>query len=428
VTRLSAGLEYRRETLPHPPGRAGQLRQWRHRSRRARPARRASPASQPVIGGQRVDQSASPQQQVGLCRARRRRDRGVQPPGRRPLRGLFGLRLRLERQDRGRFEPVEGLALRASASTGFRAPSLQQQFFAAQATNNVNGVLLETVTCRSTIRSPSRSARRRSMPSTSDLLFGRPGLHAVPRLNVTIDAYQVEIDDRIVVTDNLTATRDAPQPPRHQSRPSIATILNAGRLPATNAARFFVNGVDTRTRGLDFVATYRFRRSAAAASTSPAASTTTRPRSSGCSPRPGRWQRPGPGPVRPAGIAAPDRGPAADQDQLSPRLRARLVRRHRCAPPATARCWTRAAERFHDVELEAKWITDLELRFKPLGDRLRVRARRQQHLRRLPDQDPDRPRVDPGHRAARAFRPPTMSRRSAASRRSASTAATSTDG
>ena len=36
-----------------------------------------------------------------------------------------------------RFEPVSGFALRASASTGFRAPSLQQQFYAAQATNNV---------------------------------------------------------------------------------------------------------------------------------------------------------------------------------------------------------------------------------------------------------------------------------------------------
>ena len=45
-----------------------------------------------------------------------------------------------------RFEPFNGFAMRGSVSTGFRAPSLQQQFFAAAATNNVNGVLVDAVT------------------------------------------------------------------------------------------------------------------------------------------------------------------------------------------------------------------------------------------------------------------------------------------
>ena len=87
---------------------------------------------------------------------------------------------------------------------------------------------------------------------------------AFPRLNVTLDAYQVDIDDRIVVTENLTAIRNADRSPCTSRDGSctptgnaIATILNDAGFPFVDAARFFVNGVDTRTRGIDFVATYR---------------------------------------------------------------------------------------------------------------------------------------------------------------------------
>jgi iron complex outermembrane receptor protein len=153
-----------------------------------------------------------------------------------------------------RFEPVKGVALRGSASTGFRAPSLQQQFFAAQATNNVNGQLLETVTLP--VDNPIAIALGATAldPENSVSFSGGLVFTAVPRLSVTLDVYQVSIDDRIVVTENLTANRSATatDPGR-----SIARILNAAGFNVTNAARFFVNGVDTRTRGVDLVGTYR---------------------------------------------------------------------------------------------------------------------------------------------------------------------------
>ena len=82
--------------------------------------------------------------------------------------------------------------------------------------------------------------------------------NAVPRLNVTVDVYQVTIDDRIVVTENLNATRDAAgNPTGTNPGRAIATILNNAGFNTTNAARFFVNGLDTRTRGVDVVGTYR---------------------------------------------------------------------------------------------------------------------------------------------------------------------------
>ena len=148
--------------------------------------------------------------------------------------------------------------MRASASTGFRAPSLQQQFYAAQATNNVNGVLLDAVTLP--VDNPVAIALGATPLDAEQSMSFSAGIviSAIQNLNVTLDAYRVDIDDRIVVTDNLVATRDAlGNPSGNDPGRSIAEILNAAGFPTTNTARFFINGVDTRTKGLDLVATYR---------------------------------------------------------------------------------------------------------------------------------------------------------------------------
>src|SRR3546814_10709574 len=44
-----------------------------------------------------------------------------------------------------RFEPIEGLALRGSVSTCFRAPGMAQQFFSTTSTVNLTGVGLVEV-------------------------------------------------------------------------------------------------------------------------------------------------------------------------------------------------------------------------------------------------------------------------------------------
>ena len=46
----------------------------------------------------------------------------------------------------GRLQLFPGVALRGSISTGFRAPSLAQQYFSTSSTNNVAGTLLEILT------------------------------------------------------------------------------------------------------------------------------------------------------------------------------------------------------------------------------------------------------------------------------------------
>jgi iron complex outermembrane receptor protein len=214
------------------------------------------PGISPTIGGQRVDEQRTRDNisAYGELDADVSEAFTLQVAGRYEDYSDFGSDI--NGKIAARFEPFEGLAFRGAASTGFRAPSLQQQFFASQATNNVNGVLLETVTLP--VDNPIAIAlgatpldAETSISYSAGLIFTR-----VPGLSVTLDAYQVEIDDRIVVTDNITANRaaNATDPGR-----SIARILDDAGFTATNAARFFVNGIDTRTRGFDAVATYRTR-------------------------------------------------------------------------------------------------------------------------------------------------------------------------
>ena len=217
------------------------------------------PGFQPSIGGARVDQRHARHNVSAYAELDADITRNINLQGALRYEDYSDFGSKLNWKVAGRVEPVRGFALRASASTGFRAPSLQQQFFAARATNNVAGVLLETVTLP--VNNPVAIALGATplKPETSRNYSIGAVFSAVPRLNVTLDAYQVDIDDRIVVTDNLTATRNATTRVPSGTDPgrSIAAILNAAGFPFVDAARFFVNGVDTRTKGVDLVATYR---------------------------------------------------------------------------------------------------------------------------------------------------------------------------
>jgi iron complex outermembrane recepter protein len=145
----------------------------------------------------------------------------------------------------GRYDFSSAIALRGSYSTGFRAPSLQQQFFTTASTNVVNGAPVEILT----------------VGSTSDIglaLGGKPlkaeestnySLGTVLRLgkfSVTIDAYQIKMKDRIVLSENLDQT-------------PVKNLLISKGINGIGAARFFLNGVDTTTSGADIVASYRFK-------------------------------------------------------------------------------------------------------------------------------------------------------------------------
>ena len=129
------------------------------------------------------------------------------------------------------------LNLRGSASTGFRAPSLHQRYFSSTFTDFIAGEAADVKLARN----DSELARLVGIPALKEeeSMNYSLGLTWNPRTStsLTLDVYQIDIDDRIVLTGGFT-TDD----------PDIGDIIAAENLAE---ARFFTNAIDTQTRGLD---------------------------------------------------------------------------------------------------------------------------------------------------------------------------------
>lgn len=144
----------------------------------------------------------------------------------------------------GRYELTDQFAVRGAVSNGFRAPSLQQAYFASTAT-----VFAGT---------PPAPAEVGTFPADSNvaLALGGEPLDAEESFNLsggfvftagdfalTLDAYAIDIDNRIVLSENLSGA-------------TVESLLAAAGVTGVTRARFFINGVETETRGFDAVATY----------------------------------------------------------------------------------------------------------------------------------------------------------------------------
>ncbi|HWH18096.1 MAG TPA: TonB-dependent receptor, partial [Allosphingosinicella sp.] len=154
-----------------------------------------------------------------------------------------------------RWEPVQGLALRGSVSNGFRAPSLHQQFFTTTSTNFIAGVPVDISTVA--VNSPVAQAlgSRPLEPEKSLNLSLGATANPLQGLTLTADFYQIKIDDRIVLTENLGAAGSGTA----AQNAAVKAVLDANGFQSVGAARFFINGLDTTTRGVDIVAAYRMR-------------------------------------------------------------------------------------------------------------------------------------------------------------------------
>ncbi|MGH1370935.1 MAG: TonB-dependent receptor plug domain-containing protein [Cellvibrionaceae bacterium] len=144
--------------------------------------------------------------------------------------------------------------LRAAASTGFRAPSMQQQYFnniGTQFINNPADPMGPQIPVQvGTFRNDSDLARALGIPQlkeeeSTNLSFGVI-LTPTDQLSITLDYYSIDIDDRIVISNKLEGADD----PSGTLGPAL-TAAGAG------AAQFFLNGANTETRGFDLVVTYQ---------------------------------------------------------------------------------------------------------------------------------------------------------------------------
>jgi len=145
----------------------------------------------------------------------------------------------------GRYSFTDTVALRGTVSTGFRAPSLAQQFYATTATNFIGGVPFDVRTFA--VTDPVAIALGAEPLQAEESTNVSLGLSLQPTddLNITIDAYQIDVDDRIILSENLTGT-------------AVQQFLASQGILNANGGRYFTNAIDTRTRGLDIVASYGF--------------------------------------------------------------------------------------------------------------------------------------------------------------------------
>jgi iron complex outermembrane receptor protein len=139
------------------------------------------------------------------------------------------------------------LAIRGSVSSGFRAPSLHQMFYTARTTtlttNGIqqNGILNNSDPALRALGIPELN------PETSQSIGAGVSYRITRKIGFTADVYQVKVDDRIGLSGQVTSTGDASSP--------IDQTLSAANVGAVG---FFLNAIDTRTRGVDLVLSYDY--------------------------------------------------------------------------------------------------------------------------------------------------------------------------
>jgi iron complex outermembrane receptor protein len=138
-----------------------------------------------------------------------------------------------------RYDFNPNFAVRGAIQNGFRAPSPQQQNFTATSTNFINGVPFEITTFRP---DDPVAVALGAKPLDAEKSINA-SLGAVMRfgaVSLTVDAYRIDIDDRIILSENLTQT-------------NVRNYIASQGFIGVGGGRFFINGVDTTTKGVDIV-------------------------------------------------------------------------------------------------------------------------------------------------------------------------------
>ncbi len=150
-----------------------------------------------------------------------------------------------------RYDFSDAFALRGTFSTGFRAPTLAESFYSATNVSPTSAF----------VQLPANSAAAKLLgfanlkPEKSTNYSIGTVIRPAERLTITLDAYQVEIRDRILGTGSIYGSGGA------NNFPIVTEAIRAnGNVldPTVNQTgiNIFTNGADTRTRGVDLVVSY----------------------------------------------------------------------------------------------------------------------------------------------------------------------------
>jgi len=146
-----------------------------------------------------------------------------------------------------RYKFGKGLVIRAAYNTGFKAPSLHQIYYnkVSTITSNSDASELLQVATFNNESSVSKSFGFESLkPELSNSysfgLTSRPSKN----LSITMDYYNINIKDRIVLTSIISVDEDSA---------NFSPILDPFNI---SEAQFFTNAVDSKTYGIDIFSVY----------------------------------------------------------------------------------------------------------------------------------------------------------------------------
>lgn len=138
------------------------------------------------------------------------------------------------------------ITLRGSVSTGFRAPSLHQIYTQKQQYSfGAGGIEVQGLINNVSPEAQALGVPKLKAEKSTNLTVGL-GLRPTNNFSVTFDYYDITVKDRVIVSSTIEPTL--------AGNTELDNILKASNI---KSLYFFVNGMDTRTSGLDFVMTYR---------------------------------------------------------------------------------------------------------------------------------------------------------------------------
>jgi iron complex outermembrane receptor protein len=141
-----------------------------------------------------------------------------------------------------RLKLTESLSLRGSINKGFRAPSLQQINNSVTTSAVQAGVILQTKQLPNTDSRLAKIGIEKPKAETSWNYNLGITAKASNKLLFTADVYQIDITDRIIISEALNVN-------------SIAALK--ANFTGLTQVSFFTNHLNTSTKGLDVVATYK---------------------------------------------------------------------------------------------------------------------------------------------------------------------------
>jgi len=142
-----------------------------------------------------------------------------------------------------RYKLNQNFSVRGSYNRGFRAPSLSQLGTINNTSTVQNGVVVITRQVPAADERLAQLGIEDPKAEISDNFnLGLTAKFANGKFLVTADVYQITIDERIVITERLSTA----------TYPAVAALF-----PDAREIRFFTNHADTRTQGIDIVASYK---------------------------------------------------------------------------------------------------------------------------------------------------------------------------